>query len=251
MSLLIVFIGVFLCFLFNYFKWNKTKNILSIFIIIIVILVGVGIAPKYLLTKLQSSYDNKIKVNWLNNNGIILLGAGTQKVKNGIEATFFSYGRIYETVRLYNNCIKYSDKCNIIVSGGDAFKNGESEATVYKKHLIDIGVNKKNIIEESKSMNTWQNAQFTSKIIKSALYDRVVLVSSGIHIKRSELYFSHFGISTIPIRSDYMAAKISIIPLSYNFAVMDFAIHEYIGFYRYNFYNFMNWNLKLVNAGES
>lgn len=251
MSLLVIFVGIFCCVLFNFLKWNKAKNILTGFIVLIIILIGVGIAPNYLLTKLQNSYENRAKVDWLSNNAIILLGAGTQKIKNDIEPTFFSYGRISETARLYNDCIKNSAKCNIIISGGDAFKNGSSEAEVYKKYLEDLGVTPNNIIEESKSMNTWQNAQFTSRIIKDTLYDRVVLVTSGIHLKRSELYFSHFGINVIPVRSDYMGARLSMIPSWYNFAVMDFAIHEYVGHYRYSFYNFMGWNPKRINANEA
>ncbi len=91
-------------------------------------------------------------------------------------------------------------------------------------------------------MNTWQNAQFTTALIKTKSYNIVVLVTSGLHMQRSALYFSHFGVKTIPARADYMGAKLSIIPLWYNFAVMDFALHEWLGFYRYHLYEHMDWN---------
>ena len=185
----------------------------------------------------------------MSNNVIVLLGAGTQKLQNGIEPTFFSYGRISESARLYNDCVQHFTKCNVIVSGGDVSKNGKSEAEVYKSYLLGLGVVAKDIIEESKSMNTWQNAQFTSDIIKSKSYDNVVLVTSGFHLRRGELFFSYFGVNTIQVRADYMGAKVSIIPLWHNFAVMDIAIHEWLGLYRYYFYNLMGWNSRRVNPG--
>ena len=73
----------------------------------------------------------------MSNNVIVLLGAGTQKLQNGIEPTFFSYGRISESARLYNDCVQHFTKCNVIVSGGDVSKNGKSEAEVYKSYLLD------------------------------------------------------------------------------------------------------------------
>lgn len=251
MSLFVIFASTCCSILFHFLRWIKARNILSVFIVLTMILIGVGIAPRYLLDKLQDGYEDRTKVNWVTNNVIVLLGAGTQKIQSGIEPSLFSYGRISETARLYNDCVQSSTECNVIVSGGDASINGESEAEVYKSYLFDLGIVAKDIIAESKSMNTWQNAQFSSDIINTKSYDCVVLVTSGLHLQRSELYFSHFGINTIPVRADYMGAKLSMIPLWYNFAVMDFAIHEWLGFYRYYFYSYMGWNPKRVNAGDA
>ena len=81
-------------------------------------LIGTGIAPGYLLDKLQDSYEDRTNVNWLTHNVIVLLGAGTQKLQGSIEPTLFSYARISETVRLYNDCAQSATECHIIVSGG-------------------------------------------------------------------------------------------------------------------------------------
>ncbi|BCG63193.1 MAG: hypothetical protein methR_P0887 [Methyloprofundus sp.] len=251
MSLLVIFGCIFCSVVFHFLKWNTAKHTLYLFLSTLVILIGVGLAPRYLLDKLQDSYEDRGQISWLSNNVIVLLGAGTKKLQNDLEPTWFSYGRISETTRLYNDCIQSGTACHIIVSGGDAFKNGQSEAVVYKHYLLDLGVAEKDIIAEFKSMNTWQNAQFTTDLIKTKSYDIVALVTSGLHMQRSALYFSHFGVKTIPTRADYMGAKLSIIPLWYNFAVMDFALHEWLGFYRYHLYEYMGWNPKRVNPGEA
>ncbi|NOQ64133.1 MAG: YdcF family protein [Methyloprofundus sp.] len=251
MSLLVIFTSFFCGLLCQYFKWHKAKNMLFAGIALAMILMGVGIAPNYLLTKLQAPYEERAKINWLTDNVIVLLGASTQALESGIEPSFFGYGRLTETVRLYKDCVQHSTQCHIIVSGGDAAKNGEAESSVYRRYLLDLGVAVADISEESNSMNTWQNAEFTSAMIKAKTYDTIILLSSGLHCQRSELYFAHFGIKTQPVRADYMSAKLSIMPLWYNFAVMDFALHEWMGLYRYFIYNYMGWSAKRVNAGDA
>jgi uncharacterized SAM-binding protein YcdF (DUF218 family) len=99
-------------------------------------------------------------------------------------------------------------------------------------------------------MNTWQNAQFTRPLLQRYNADRVLLVSSGIHLRRSMLYFSHFGINAIPVRGDYLRAIFSPLPRSYNFAVADFALNEYIGILRYYAYNMLGWNSVRIRPND-
>lgn len=239
---LILLLSVFVYFM----KWRRTCFVLSVSFIVLFSFIGTGVIPQYLLEKLQKNYVVKPVVHWAANNAIVLLGAGTQIIKHEkiIEPSFFAYGRISETASQYNSCAATTQNCKVIISGGDAQNNGISEAEVYKHVLVKLAVKGGDIITESNSMNTWQNAEFTSKILKMEKFDNVVLVSSGLHMRRSQLYFKHFGIITTPVRGDYMAAKSTFLPLFYNFSVTDFALHEYIGELRYYVYNFMGWNNK-------
>ncbi len=75
------------------------------------------------------------------------------------------------------------------------------------------------------------------------------LVSSGIHLRRSVLYFTHFGVAAQPVRADYVSAMMSPIPLSYNFLVADLALHEYAGVVRYFVYQRMGWNVRAKRPG--
>lgn len=216
------------------------------------VLIGTGIIPGYLLNNLQTQYEGKNEVHWSGSNAIVLLGAGTQFIEanNSFEPTFFSFGRIHESAAQYYDCAKTESICKIIISGGDAQGNGVTEADIYQKELLRLNIPSKDIVLEADSVNTWKNAQFTSVLINQQQADTVVLVSSGLHMKRSQLYFSHFGINTLPIRADYMDAKYSLIPLWYNFAATDFALHEYMGVLRYYIYNFMEWNATQEQSGD-
>ncbi|QUM84339.1 YdcF family protein [Moritella sp. 28] len=251
MSLLLISLLIIISLLLRLFNVHRAKSVVLCCTILLTVLISIGVVPKYLLDKLQQDYVAKSSIHWQENNAIILLGAGLEKVGDNIEPPFYSFARIYEAARVYNECVDSDQQCKIIVSGGDTKKLGDTEAAVYKERLVSIGINAVDIITEPNSLNTWQNAQFTSEILRKGNFDNNVLVSSGLHIKRSLLYFEHFGVHATPIRADYMSANISFIPLGYNFALTDFALHEWIGFWRYDIYNMIGANQERTNAGDA
>jgi uncharacterized SAM-binding protein YcdF (DUF218 family) len=77
----------------------------------------------------------------------------------------------------------------------------------------------------------------------------LVLVSSGIHMRRSALYFSHFGVHPATVRSDYVGALMSPLPLAYNFLLTDLAPHEYVGLLRYQLFQLLGWNINARHPG--
>jgi uncharacterized SAM-binding protein YcdF (DUF218 family) len=102
-------------------------------------------------------------------------------------------------------------------------------------------VDPKNLILEDRSLNTWQNAQFTAALLPLQT-TRTVLVTSGLHVLRSRLYFARFGIHAIPVRADFERARLAPIPLGANFMLADAAIHEYSGIALYYVYEAFGWN---------
>jgi len=223
------------------------RRVIGIGILLVAIscyfIVGSGWLPSLLFSQLQTPFVNLPEPEWKNHNAIVLLGAGAVKLPQSaqINPTMMAYSRIYKTASLYLSCIK-QHKCTIIVSGGDALHTGKSEAEVYRDALIQLGINNADIQLENKSMNTYKNAQFTSTILKQGQFDQVVLVTSGFHLKRSLLYFSHFGIEPKPALADYLTAIMTLLPIGYNFALADFAIHEYLGCAQFYLYQFLGWN---------
>jgi uncharacterized SAM-binding protein YcdF (DUF218 family) len=246
---LIVVIAVAICC--TALKWRRASGTLYVISVILFLAVGCGPVPAYLLGDLQSAYDVKPTIAWGKHSVIVLLGDGTEKIRRTdfVEPGTFSYARIVEAAELYNDCRKTEADCKIVVSGGDASHNGLSEAPVYRGSLIRLGIDAADVLLEPDSMNTWQNAQFASALLRRDNADRVLLVSSGIHLRRSVLYFAHFGVGATPVRADYLDAVLSPLPLSYNFAVADFALHEYIGIARYYAYNALGWNPVMTRSG--
>lgn len=218
---------------------------------VIVMAVGCGAVPAWLLDSLEKPFENEPDIHWGTRNAIVLLGAGTFRVGDRVEPGVFSYPRIVEATQIYQACRKAGGDCKILVSGGDARHHGEPEAAVYRREIVALGVNGDDVLMEPKSMNTWQNAQFSRAALAEYAPEHTVLVSSAIHLRRSLLYFAHFGMAPIPVRADDLQATVSPLPLAYNFTLADYALHEWIGIARYYIYNALGWNPARAKPGDA
>ncbi|KRE87108.1 hypothetical protein ASG75_02870 [Rhodanobacter sp. Soil772] len=232
-------------------KRRRCSRVLLALALILLLAVGCGPLPIWLLARLQSGYATTAPISWGQRNAIVLLGAGSVRVAGSgkIEASLFAYGRISKAAELYRECRRAGRECKVEVSGGDARGLGQPEAGIYAGDLQRLGVDAADLLLESHSMNTWKNAQFSGPLLKTYGADHVLLVSSGYHLRRGMLYFAHFGIHVVPVRADYVDGVLSWLPLSYNFAMADLALHEYAGIARYRVYNAMGWNVQATRAG--
>ena len=230
---------------------RRSSRVLAGVAVLFFLSVGCGPVPVALLEQLQSGFVQESTISWGQRNVIVLLGAGTVRVGDSgpVEASLFAYGRINKAVALYRACKNAGRDCKLEVSGGDARGLGTSEAEIYGADMRQLGVDAADLLLESRSMNTWQNAQFSAPLLESAAADRVLLVSSGFHLRRGMLYFTYFGIHATPVRADYVSGVLSWQPLSYNFAMADLALHEYAGIARYHWYNAMGWNVTATKSG--
>ncbi len=246
MSTKFIFLFLLLSASLGIVNYKKTSLIISLFAIISYLVVGDGLFPAYLLHNLQTPYSQATYPSWKKTNTLLLLGAGTSKVPGShmIKPSILSFSRIMETAKLYRGCKLTQVSCHILISGGDPLNNGKSEAATYRDSLLSLGVNPSDIQLESQSRNTYQNAKFSSYLLKKQARDQILLISSGLVIKRALLYFSYFGIHPVPIASDFITIPISKLPLGYNFAMSDFVLHEYLGIARFYIYNFLGWNKK-------
>lgn len=254
MTLLIISLVFLVAIVFLILRKHRISAVFGAVGLCLFMSIGTGEFPSFMLGKLQKEYLYESYPNWQDKNVIILLGMAVQKIgtpdfDNVLPGTF-AYSRILKTAELYKSCVEYKPDCLVIISGGDPQKIGATEADVYASHLERLGVDPDRILKERESRNTFENAKFTSNIL-SKLGDRVkVLVTSGIHMERSAMYFKHFGVTKLHlVPSDYFSAKFSLVPIAYNFAIADFALHEFIGMVRYNLYNAMGWNPPKPGAG--
>lgn len=227
--LLLVFLIIVVIFLaLN----NRIKLCCKILFITLtyIFLIGSGLLPYLLLTPLQAPFVDLPAPQWKKHNVIILLGGGTDQLPglNTYTPSVMIYSRLYKTAELYFSCVK-QHSCKIIISGGPIEHTEKSNALVYEQTLMKLGVPLDDFILEFNSTDTQTNAEFTKAILKQSSFDQIVLVTSGIHMQRSLLWFSHFDVHAIPASSDYLAPQLTMTSLGYNFALTDFALHEYLG----------------------
>ncbi len=145
--------------------------------------------------------------------------------------------RIISAIELYRlNKIE-----KIIISGGNGklFNNGIKESDWSKKFLINMGVHRKDILLDSISRNTIENAQYTARLIKKDISKESLLITSGNHMRRAsfcfiknniniETYPTDCTITNIPLTFDYL-----FIPNIQALKKWESLIHECIGYITY------------------
>jgi uncharacterized SAM-binding protein YcdF (DUF218 family) len=249
---LFIFLGIFFSL-----KYYSASRAVYLFSFLYFWLIGSGWLLAELLANIQSLSSPSVSlssISWGKNNALILLGGGISKTEKEEEFSpaMGAYGRIFTALKFYTACRRETNAtCLLFITGGDPKRRGKSEAAVYAEHLRDVGIRKEDLILDEKSNNTYQNAEFTSKLIKKQGSDTIILISSSTHLPRSLLYFSHFGIKAIPVAGDSVSPQLSWIPKSYNFLLADLIIHEHIGTIRYHIYTFFGWNKKPEAASET
>ncbi len=207
----------------------------------LMLVIGLGVVPALLLPMTQ--LPNRLSdVTWHDRNAIVLLGAGTvaRSSTSGPDVPIFAYGRVTAAAAAWRDCQSRGKDCTLVVSGGDPMRHGMSEAAVYAKPLELLGVPSSAIVLEDKSLNTWQNAANSTRLIPA---DRqIVVVTSGIHLKRSLLFFDHFRAGAEGIAADRLEPEFSPGAASYNFFLTDAVLHEQIGTLQFHVYNVLGLN---------
>ncbi|MCX7696098.1 MAG: YdcF family protein [Bacteroidales bacterium] len=162
--------------------------------------------------------------------GMAFLGEENQAVfKNNPD-------RIIQTIILYNKGVIKK----ILLSGGDAtilHDNSQNEATLLKQFLLQLGIPEKDILVDSLSRNTYENAANSSRIIKNSFPSdvQVLLITSASHMYRSFACFYKqdiipdiFPVDHHALSKDYDLVSI-ILPNSKAFQIWDELFHEWFG----------------------
>jgi len=145
--------------------------------------------------------------------------------------------RVWHAARLYQ-----AGKAPIVIASGGTLPWRDQrfrEADAMQALLTSWGVPADSVLRESTSANTYQNATNTAAILEDRGIDRVLLVTSALHMRRALATFRSAGVTAVPAATDY---RIVDSP----FSVFDFvpsagalggstaAIREYVGYLVYD-----------------
>ncbi|HOJ43652.1 MAG TPA: YdcF family protein [Syntrophorhabdaceae bacterium] len=125
------------------------------------------------------------------------------------QLTSESLPRAVDAFRLYK-----IEKKPIILSGGRVYGK-KPEAEIAKKFLISLGVDEKDIIIEENSRDTYENALLVKEILKNKGLEKIVLITSAFHMKRSvQLFKRHFSY-ILPYPTGYRTSRTDYNVISY------------------------------------
>lgn len=125
----------------------------------------------------------------------------------------------------------------ICVSGGmEPGAKGQTLAEVMGETLKEIGVSQDKIIYEDKSRTTWENAEYSIKLLESQGFKRIILVTDAVHMRRSVECFSGRGVEIIPFPSGFLCGTPRLIDWLPNSGSLNNnlrALHEWEGLIYY------------------
>jgi len=172
----------------------------------------------------------------LSNLDVVVILGGGMHTSGGFreypEAGGITYSRLFNGVRIF----KQSGARTLVLCGGSPIQSTESEAEVMETLALELGIPQSKIITETKSRNTTENAAELAKLLSSTEKRRIGLVTSALHILRSEKAFrKQFPNDTIvPIPVNYIYSTDrhnlrSFVPSTDVFSMSNSVIHEWIG----------------------
>lgn len=137
--------------------------------------------------------------------GILLCGDIVDYEKSTDRMIFRSGAdRLLQTIELYHNGIIKK----IVISGGSGhlIYRDRTEAAFLKIFLARIGIDPNNILFESSSKNTFENAKYTALLLKdNDIKGKMLLITSAIHMRRASATFSKAGFDI----EEYPTSKIT------------------------------------------
>lgn len=170
----------------------------------------------------------RIKTDNSTANAVVVLGGGVKK-KGVIKA----YPETLERL-VYGLLLAKKFHLPLIYSGGGIKFNGAFYVKKDINFLCHVFGCKFKIYFEGKSLNTYQNALYTSKLFeKFHLIKNIYLVTSGYHMKRAAILFRYFGFIVHPHPVGFLYEGHynfwDFFPKMENFYESFKAIHEYFG----------------------
>ncbi|SPB17065.1 hypothetical protein NOV72_04265 [Caballeronia novacaledonica] len=201
--------------------------------------IGAGWLATPLLDLAQHGYRHTDVPSFASRTTMVLMGGGTRRSGSGLVPQFNAMRRIDAIGMLYRECRETGASCKVILSGGDPQRHGQAEADNYAPYVLAQGVAPGDLVRENQSLNTYQNARNVAEILGPSDDNRLIIVTSAYHMRRSMRAFEAFGYAPVPYVSDVRPTRITFFPRFRNFANSELAMHELVGLARFMVYRWL------------
>ncbi|MDR5757391.1 YdcF family protein [Caballeronia sp. LZ035] len=202
--------------------------------------VGTGWFAAPLLDVAQRGYDRTVAPRLGPDTIIVLMGGGTRRSDTGLVPKPDSMQRIAATAALYRACREMARSCKVMVSGGDPEHHGQAEADNYAPYVLAQGVRPDDLVRENRSLNTYQNARNVAAIVGRAHDNRLIIVTSAYHMRRSLRAFQAFGFDPQPYVSNARRGQVTLLPRLGSVETTEIALHELVGLAQFRVYRWLH-----------
>ena len=160
------------------------------------------------LQSLLERQAGEVRTESLPNADVIVVLGGTLSppTERGGEVNLSAAAdRLVHAARLY----KLAKAPIVLIAGGNGGEDDSMRAeSVHAAALLESwGVPQSAILTETESTNTYENATFTKLMLEQHHLDRVLLVTSAMHMPRALAAFRSVGIDATPAPTDFEASR--------------------------------------------
>jgi uncharacterized SAM-binding protein YcdF (DUF218 family) len=227
---------------FTLFKKNRVSSILLAIALVILLLSSNEIFSKALVRSLEWRYLPNGDLPQAE--AIVVLGGGTRPRIS--PRPWYEVSEAGDRI-LYGSWLYKRGKAPLlVVTGGRAEWYGEGgnpESEDMAAIAEVMGVPSSAIVQESQSFNTRDNAVNTKQILDKKGVNKILLVTSALHMPRSIEIFRKVGLEIIPAPTDFLSVKndnskgfaliLDLLPSAEALKNTTNAIKEYIGLFIY------------------
>ena len=229
------------------FKSNRLASLLLAIALVILLLSSNEFFSKWLVQSLEWLYLPTGDLPQAE--AIVVLGGGTRP--RIAPRPWYEVNEAGDRI-LYGSWLYKQGKAPLlIVTGGRAEwlgEGGNPESEDMAAIAEFVGVPNSVIVQESQSFNTRDNAVNTQQILQKKGLNKILLVTSALHMPRSVEIFRRLAIETIPAPTDFLvvqndnnkgwAVVLDLLPSADALKNTTNAIKEYIGLL---IYRLMGW----------
>jgi uncharacterized SAM-binding protein YcdF (DUF218 family) len=168
---------------------------------------------------------------------IVLLGGasdGESRFGRGADLNHAA-DRLTTAAELY-----FAGKAPVILISGGAEPGQLPEAELLADILQALQVPSSALLLEPNSRTTYDNALMSAEILSKAGYNHILLVTSGVHMRRAVALFQQQGLQVTAAATDHQLPKFQDslvpgwLPTYYRLARSSRAIHEWVGYTVYD-----------------
>jgi uncharacterized SAM-binding protein YcdF (DUF218 family) len=185
--------------------WRRARRVSLVLTVVALLAIWLGgnrLVSMALIRPLEWQYPSLAQTPHAD--AIVVLGGGSRPASPPRPSAEVSDGgdRLIYAVELY----KAGAAPHLLLSGGIVGVDGPAlapEAESMAELLTTMGVPPDALWLESKSRNTYENAVETKQILDGKGIQRIILVTSAMHMPRSVAIFKNQGFDVIPAPTDY------------------------------------------------
>lgn len=181
---------------------------------LLLVVLGSPLVGEHLLHSLEAEYPLTTVADSPSAEAIVVLGGFTRPPipPRLITEVDEGFDRLLHGMRLWR-----AGKAPLLVFAGGTipYLTGSqmTEAASLCSLALEYGVDRQAILLEEASRNTYENAVFTSELLRQRGLHRILLVTSASHMPRSVAVFRKQGLEVIPSPTDVQVVPRSFTPL--------------------------------------